>query len=101
MFRLAFKSALRKKPQCLHLLSILNTFVKNYFEKGGRTIPPPAKAGGLFVPIFMTWIEFVHKDVETRRYLAWCQHIEGITIDRLEKVKDADTQRYLAQYQQI
>ena len=49
----------------------------------------------------MTWEEFAQKDVETRRYLAWCQHIEGITIDRLEKVEDAQTRWLLAHYQQI
>ena len=49
----------------------------------------------------MTWIEFIHKDVETQRYLAQYQQIEGITRDRLEKVKGAQTRWLLAHYQQI
>ena len=49
----------------------------------------------------MTWEEFIQKDADTQRYLAWCQHIEGITIDRLEKVEEPQARWKLAQYQQI
>ena len=49
----------------------------------------------------MTWEEFAQKDADTQRYLAHYQQIEGITLDRLEKVKDAQTRWTLAQYQQI
>ena len=49
----------------------------------------------------MTWEEFAQKDADMQRYLAQYQQIEGITLDRLEKVEGAQTRWLLAHYQQI
>ena len=49
----------------------------------------------------MTWEEFAQKDVDTQRYLAHYQQIEGITLDRLEKVEEPQARWNLAHYQQI